>query len=52
MRYNPSTDRAVSIDEIAEQCRRAIMQASHSPSPAEYKEVLKAVKWAPDLIKV
>ncbi len=52
MRYNPATDRAVSIEEIAEQCRRAILQASVSPSPAEYKEILKSVKWESDLARV
>lgn len=27
MRYNPSTDRAISIDEIAAQCKAAILKA-------------------------
>jgi len=27
MRYNPATDRALSIDEIAAQCRAAILKA-------------------------
>lgn len=27
MRYNPSTDRATSIDEIAAQCKAAILKA-------------------------
>ena len=27
MRFNPSTDRAISIDEIAAQCRAAILKA-------------------------
>ncbi len=52
MRYNPATDRAVSIEEIAEQCRRAIMNPQPLYSPTEYKEILKAVKWASDLSKV
>ena len=41
MRYNPSTDRArYTLDEIAEQCRAAIMKASApAPAPCSWEEV-------------
>ena len=41
MRYNPDTDRALSIDEIAAQCKAAILRAD-APAPAAdpYAEVL------------
>jgi len=40
MRYNPATDRAVSIDEIAAQCRAAIMKASApAPAPCSWEDV-------------
>ena len=40
MRYNPATDRALSIDEIAAQCRAAIMKASApAPAPCSWEEV-------------
>ena len=55
MRYNPATDRAVSIDEIAEQCRNAIMKAS---TPVEsalafepfYNEILQFARWEDDVL--
>ncbi len=41
MRYNPATDRALTIDEIAEQCRRAIMKASAPvTAPCSWDEVI------------
>jgi hypothetical protein len=55
MRYNPATDRAISIDEIAEQCRRAIMKA-HTPVEAAiaaqpiYDEVLTFSRWEDDML--
>ncbi len=41
MRYNPSTDRALyTIDEIAAQCRAAIMKASApAAAPCSWEEV-------------
>jgi len=55
MRYNPATDRAISIDEIAAQCRAAIMKAS---TPIEgaiafqpfYDEILENARWENDLL--
>ena len=61
MRYNPATDRATSIDEIAAQCRAAqrgraaIMKAS---TPVEgaiafqpfYDEILAYARWENDLL--
>jgi len=43
MRYIPSTDRAVSIDEIAEQCRQAILRANQEPD--FYDEVCQFEEW-------
>ena len=39
MRYNPATDRALSIDEIAAQCKAAIMKASTPKPPCSWEEV-------------
>ena len=49
MRYNPATDRACSIDEIAAQCRAAIMKAQEQQQPA-YDEVLEFARWENDLL--
>ena len=35
MRYNPATDRALSIDEIAAQCRAAILKADEQQRQQE-----------------
>ena len=35
MRFNPSTDRAISIDEIAAQCRAAILKADEQQRQQE-----------------
>jgi hypothetical protein len=55
MRYNPATDRALSIDEIAAQCRAAILKAS-TPIEAAiasqplYDEILSNARWENDLL--
>ena len=55
MRYNPATDRALNIDEIAAQCRAAIMKAS-TPIEAAiasqplYDEILSNARWENDLL--
>jgi hypothetical protein len=50
MRYNPATDRALyTIDEIAAQCRAAIMKA-HEPAPCTHDEVLEFARWEDDLL--
>ena len=55
MRYNPATDRAISIDEIATQCRAAIMKAS-TPIDAAiasqplYDAILESARWENDLL--
>ena len=54
MRYNPATDRAISIDEIAAQCRAAIMKAQEAPAadptlPA-YDEILTFYRWEDDVL--
>ena len=61
MRYNPSTDRAITIDEIAAQCRAAIMKADEQRQTLEaiadllfgdelYDEVLSAARWEDDVL--
>ena len=56
MRYNPSTDRArYTIDEIAEQCRAAILKAEHDRqidaiADRLYDEVLSNARWENDLL--
>lgn len=55
MRYNPATDRAISIDEIAAQCRAAILKAEHDRqldaiADRLYDEVLECARWENDLL--
>ena len=57
MRYNPATDRAISIDEIAAQCRAAILKADEQRQTLEaiadllfYDEVLANARWEDDLL--
>lgn len=66
MRYNPATDRALSIDEIAAQCRAAIMKAKakeqrqFSDTMEQiadlvfgddlYNEILTAARWEDDIL--
>jgi hypothetical protein len=45
MRYNPSTDRALSIDEIASQCKAAILKSAPAPAPAPHDEVVAFLEW-------
>lgn len=42
MRYNPDTDRALDIEEIAQQCRNAILRGKHYPT--KYSEKLNETK--------
>lgn len=48
MRYIPSTDRAVSIDEIAAQCKAAILKASEPE--LSYDEILYFYRWEDDIL--
>ena len=64
MRYNPATDRALSIDEIAAQCRAAILKADEDRQFSDtmeqiadllfgddlYAEVLTAARWEDDVL--
>ena len=56
MRYNPSTDRArYTIDEIAAQCRAAILKADHDRqidaiADRLYDEVLTFARWEDDVL--
>ena len=56
MRYNPATDRAISIDEIAAQCRAAIMKAQEAPAadPTRdcYDEILTFYRWEDDVLRL
>ena len=50
MRYNPATDNArYSIDEIAEQCRNAVLRAAARREEQEiYAQVLEFACWEND----
>jgi hypothetical protein len=52
MRYNPRTDAALSIDEIAAQCRAAILKAPAAPTVEvdPYAEILHFYRWEDDLL--
>jgi hypothetical protein len=55
MRYNPATDRAISIDEIAAQCRAAIMKADErryvdQVADRIYDEILSSARWEDDVL--
>ncbi len=51
MRYNPATDRAQSIDAIAEQCRNAILKADACRAiDAAYDEILEFARWENDIL--
>ena len=54
MRYIPSTDRAVSIDDIAAQCKAAILKAErqHVDQVADrlYDEILTFYRWEDDVL--
>lgn len=51
MRYNPATDRALSIDEIAAQCRNAIMKADACRAiDSAYDEILEFARWENDVL--
>jgi hypothetical protein len=52
MRYNPSTDRATSIDEIAAQCRAAILKADQEPASWGYDEILTFYRWEDDVLRL
>lgn len=51
MRYNPATDRACSIDEIAAQCRAAILKADEDRQTMdEIADLLFGSRWEDDLL--
>jgi hypothetical protein len=51
MRYNPATDRALSIDEIAAQCRNAILKADACRAIDDaYAEILEFATWENDVL--
>jgi hypothetical protein len=51
MRYNPSTDRALNIEEIAAQCRHAILKADAQRAlQVAYDEILENARWENDIL--
>ena len=51
MRYNPATDCAVTIEEIAAQCKAAILKASAPTVEVDpYAEILYFYQWEDDLL--
>jgi hypothetical protein len=52
MRYNPATDRAISIDEIAAQCKAAILKAERQyveqVADQIYDDILSFSRWEND----
>ena len=55
MRYNPATDRAISIDEIAAQCKAAILKADQDRQDLEAIADLlfdERICWEDDLLVV
>jgi hypothetical protein len=51
MRFNPDTERALNIDAIAEQCRRAITKATE-PVSDPYSEILSFYRWEDDILRL
>lgn len=39
MRFNPDTERAINIDEIAAQCKAAIMRSAPTNPPLSWEDV-------------
>lgn len=55
MRYNPDTDRAISIDEIAAQCKAAILKADAQTQKANdtaYDKILTFYRWEDDILRL
>lgn len=51
MRYNPATDRALNIEEIAAQCRNAILKADAQRAlEVAYAEILENARWENDIL--
>jgi hypothetical protein len=51
MRYNPATDRALNIEEIAAQCRNAVLKASAQRAlDVAYAEILENARWEDDIL--
>lgn len=51
MRYLYSTDRAVSIEEIADQCRNAVLKANACRAiDSAYDEILEFARWENDVL--
>lgn len=49
MRFNSDTERAINIDEIAAQCKAAILK-SKQPKVDLHAEILEFARWADDVL--
>ena len=52
MRYNCDTERGINIDEIAAQCKAAILKADAQQTPDPYAEVLTFYRWEDDVLRL
>jgi hypothetical protein len=52
MRFNPDTERGINIDEIAAQCKAAILNADAQRTPDLYDEVLTFYRWEDDVLRL
>lgn len=53
MRYNQDTERGINIDDIAAQCRAAIMKANaQSVNDSAYDEILTFYRWEDDILRL
>ena len=53
MRFNSDTERGINIDEIAAQCKAAILKAdAPAPAPCAYDEVLTFYRWEDDVLRL
>ena len=53
MRYNPDTERGINIDEIAAQCKAAILKADACRAiDAAYEDILTFYRWEDDVLRL
>ena len=52
MRYNCDTERGINIDEIAAQCKAAILNADAQRTPDLYDEILTGYRWEDDVLRL
>ena len=49
MRFNPDTERAINIDEIAAQCKAAVLKSKQSQDDL-YTQIFEFAKWQNDVL--